>query len=125
MTELAQRFASAVRFHRAGRLSEAETLYRNILEQEPRHDHTLHLLGVLVHQTGRHLEAIDLMSRALAVHGPEADWHSNLAAAYLEVKRWVEAAAHCREAIRLKPDHADAHHNLGVALRAQGNLDEA
>ena len=30
-----------------------------------------------------------------------------------------------REAIRLKPDYAEAHNNLGIALTDQGKLDEA
>ena len=36
-----------------------------------------------------------------------------------------EAIAEYREAMRLKPDFAEAHINLGVALRDQGKLDEA
>ena len=36
-----------------------------------------------------------------------------------------EAIAAYREAIRLKPDYAEAHYNLGIALRGQGKLDEA
>ena len=37
----------------------------------------------------------------------------------------TEAIAAFREAIRLKPDLASAHYNLGNALRVQGKLDEA
>ena len=36
-----------------------------------------------------------------------------------------EAIAAYREAIRLKPDDAEAHYNLGIALSGQGKLDEA
>ena len=36
-----------------------------------------------------------------------------------------EAVAAYREAIRLKPDVAVAHSNLGIVLIAQGKLDEA
>ena len=37
----------------------------------------------------------------------------------------TEAIAEYREAIRLKPDYAEAHFNLGIALSDQGKLDEA
>ena len=36
-----------------------------------------------------------------------------------------EAIAEYREAIRLKPDYAEAHDNLGIALEARAKLDEA
>ncbi len=35
------------------------------------------------------------------------------------------ATTEYREVIRLKPDDALAHFNLGIALAAQGNLEEA
>ena len=35
------------------------------------------------------------------------------------------AIASYREAIRLKPDYAEAHNNLGTALRDKGQLDDA
>jgi Flp pilus assembly protein TadD len=125
MPSITQRLAQAVQHHQAGRLGEAEALYRAILSEAPRQADALHLLGVLVHQTGRHAEAIDLIRRALALHGPHPVFHSNLAAVYLAADSLDEAVAHSREAIRLKPDLADAHANLGVALRRQGLFDEA
>jgi hypothetical protein len=36
-----------------------------------------------------------------------------------------EAIAEFREALRLKPDFAEAHTNIGLALQAEGRLDEA
>ena len=36
-----------------------------------------------------------------------------------------EAIAACRQAIRIKPDYAEAHNNLGNALKDIGQLDEA
>ena len=36
-----------------------------------------------------------------------------------------EAIAHLRAAVRLDPDSAGAHYNLGIAFVYQGQLDEA
>ena len=41
----------ALAHHRAGRLAEAETLYRQVLSLVPGHAEVLHLLGVLAGQT--------------------------------------------------------------------------
>ncbi len=120
-----QRLALAVQHHEAGRLREAEALYRSVLQEAPRQPHALHLLGVAVHQTGRHREAIDLINQALALHGPHPVFHSNLAAVYLAAGLLVEAEGHCREALRLNPNLPDARANLGIALRRKGQLAEA
>src|SRR5439155_26859224 len=83
MSSVAQRLAQAVGHHQAGRLAEAEALYRAILAESPGQPHALHLLGVLAHQAGRPQEALDLIGRALAAHGPHPAFHSNLSAVYL------------------------------------------
>ena len=36
-----------------------------------------------------------------------------------------EAAAEFRTAIALRPDHSETHNNLGVVLKAQGQINEA
>ena len=46
-------FSKALQHHQAGRLSDAEALYREVLRSEPRHSDSLHLLGVIAHQVGR------------------------------------------------------------------------
>jgi Flp pilus assembly protein TadD len=41
------------------------------------------------------------------------------------MRKLPEAVAELGQAVRLRPDFAQAHHNLGVALAELGNLDEA
>ena len=125
MLTIAERMSQGVAHHQAGRLPEAEAIYRAVLQEDPRHPHALHLLGVIAHQAGRQREAIDLIGQALAAFGPHPVFHSNLSAVYLALRLFDEAAAHAREALRLNPAFADAHNNLGVALRERGRLAEA
>ncbi len=118
-------FAEALRHHQAGRLGEAELLYRQILAADPRHADSLHLLGVVAHQVGRHDVAVELIGRAVAVESGEASFHSNLGMALQALGRLDEAASSYRRAIALKADFAEAHDNLGVVLQALGRPDEA
>ena len=48
-----QAFDLALQHLGAGRLAEAEAIYRQILAQEPNHAGSLHNLGVIANQTGR------------------------------------------------------------------------
>ena len=51
--------------------------------------------------------------------------HTDLAIALDNSGDRPGAIAEYREAIRLKPDHAEAHCNLGLALRQQGQYAES
>ncbi len=120
-----QAFDLALRHHQAGRLQEAEQLYRQILTQQPGHADALHFLGVIAHQTGRHDTAVDLIRQAIALKPNYPEAYSNLGSALREKRQLAEATAACRQAIVLKADFFDAYYNLGHALRDQGQMDEA
>jgi tetratricopeptide (TPR) repeat protein len=76
MAELATEpnFDLAMRHHRAGRLKEADQLYRQILTQNPRHAPALHYLGVLAYQAGQNNAALDLIRRAIALAPNDENW---------------------------------------------------
>jgi predicted O-linked N-acetylglucosamine transferase (SPINDLY family) len=120
-----QTFTLAFQHHQAGRLWEAEGLYRQILAVQPNHAESLHHLGVIAHQTGRHDYAIELMRAALACDPNLHAAHSNLGEAYRMTGRLEEAIASYRRALQLQPEIAEIHNNLGLALASQGKLDEA
>lgn len=73
-----QLLESGVSQHQAGRLAEAESLYRCILAQQPNHADAMHLLGIVAGQTGRSDMAEDLMRQAIRVKPDHAQAHSNL-----------------------------------------------
>jgi len=117
--------ARAVQAHRAGRLAEAEGIYRRILLTDANHADALHFLGVLSHQSGRHEIAIDLIGAAIRQNDRVPAFHNNLANALNAQGKLPEAAAAYGRALSLKPDHVEAHYNLGIVLQAQGKLEEA
>ena len=120
-----QTFATAMQHHRGGRLSEAESLYRQILQSDSNHADALHMLGVLAHQTGRQQLAVDMISRAIAQNGQVPAFHNNLGNAFAAAGKWQDAETSYRRALDRKRDYAQAHYNLGCALRAQARFDEA
>jgi tetratricopeptide (TPR) repeat protein/2-polyprenyl-3-methyl-5-hydroxy-6-metoxy-1,4-benzoquinol methylase len=124
MTET-QLFKSAIRHHQAGQLADAERIYRQILAANPSHFGSLHLLGILAHQVGRHDAAIDLFGRAIACNDRVPECHYNMGLALAAAGRMQEAAAEFATAIALKDDYAEAHMNLGNAYKSLGRGEQA
>jgi predicted O-linked N-acetylglucosamine transferase (SPINDLY family) len=120
-----QAFELALQHHQAGRVQEAEQLYRRVLAQQPEHIDAMHNLGVLAHQTGRNSIAVDLIRRAIVLRPDFAEAHSNFGSVLTDMGQLDEAIAACRQAIALKPNLPGAHSNLGNALRDKGQVDEA
>ncbi len=120
-----QDLTAALKHHQAGRLSEAEALYRHVLDRQPNHADALHLLGVLASQLQRYEIASDLIRRAILVKPDFPEAHVNLGVALRHQKRLDEAVASFRQAIAIRPGYAEAHHHLGCALRDKGDLAEA
>jgi tetratricopeptide (TPR) repeat protein len=119
-----QVFAEGIRHHQAGRLREAESLYRQVLAADPRHADSLNLLGVIACAAGRAATGIDLIGQAIAIDPRIASYHYNVAVAYQDIEQLDQAIKHYRAAIALKSDYADAHNNLGNALIDQGKYAE-
>jgi predicted O-linked N-acetylglucosamine transferase (SPINDLY family) len=115
----------ALQHHQAGRLPEAEALYRQVLQARPDHPDALYRLGVIAYHAGRHAEAVELMGNAIATGAAVPEFHSDIGEAYRALGDLARAEVHIRRALALKPAYANAHNNLGNVLQAQGRLDEA
>jgi tetratricopeptide (TPR) repeat protein len=117
-------FADAFARHHAGDLPGAEQLYRAMLGDQPGHVDALHLLGVLLHQAGRHAEALDFIVRSLALV-PSAAAYTNQGSVLHALGRLDAALASHEEAVRHAPDLAAAHTNKAGVLMALSRYAEA
>jgi tetratricopeptide (TPR) repeat protein/2-polyprenyl-3-methyl-5-hydroxy-6-metoxy-1,4-benzoquinol methylase len=118
-------FDLAFQHHTAGRLAEAETLYREILRSEPQHAEALHGLGFIAWQVGDHAAATELIGAAILMQPATAHYHNNLGLPLQALGRLAEASASYRRALVLNPGYAQAHYNLGNVLKGQGRLGDA
>lgn len=108
----------------AGRLAEAETIYRKLLARRPDDPAALHGLAIVAIQAGHPGPAAALLRRALALQAT-ADRLVDLGWALgLSGDRDGAIAAE-RQAIALDPGHAQAHYNLACDLHAGNRLTEA
>jgi tetratricopeptide (TPR) repeat protein len=115
----------AIDLHRAGRLLEAERIYRRILQVEPGHADALHLLGLVAGQAGHADAAIDLIGQAIAANPGAPSYHANLAMLHEKEGRSADAGRAASRALDLDPSHAGALFCLANAQRAQDRYDQA
>ena len=108
-------FQQGERLHAAGRLHEAERLYREVLAVDPRHADSTHMLGVVALQTGHPDAALDLFDGAIALKPLVSSYHVRRAHALLALGRPKEAVAAGRIALRTKSNNAEAYQVLGHA----------
>jgi tetratricopeptide (TPR) repeat protein/SAM-dependent methyltransferase len=111
--------------HNAGRLAEAESLYRRVLAQNPNHPDALHLCGMAGLQQGKGEDALDLVSRAIAAAPRNAAYHATLGRGLATLGRSREAVAAFDTALRISPGDAAVLNDRGTALRATGDTSAA
>lgn len=102
--------------HQAGRLSEAEQLYRQILAAQPDHSDSLHLLSVISYQRGDYAQALAQIDLALDKNPGNGLLWNQRGLSLQRLKRFEEALSSIDRALASWPDHPEALCNRGAAL---------
>ena len=110
---LPQNLTTAARLHQAGKLAEAEKMYRAILDVDPRHFDVRYLLGAMFLQQQRFGEAEQQIGLAIEIRPDVPEAYYNRGLALLKLRRIGEALASLDNCIALKPGHGQA-----IALRS-------
>ena len=90
-------------FHAAGRLDEAQAVYRQVLSLDPEQAGAWNLLGVVAHQQGRYAEALDFTGRAIRLRPDVADFYANHATALRSTAQEDRAADALNKALAMDP----------------------
>jgi tetratricopeptide (TPR) repeat protein len=115
---------TARRHYHAGKLAEAEKIYRQVLQNQPKHAEAMHLLGALVGQRGNIDAAIDLIRRSIGIKGEDAEAHGNLGILLAKQRRFDEAIVALSEAARLRPGDAAILNSLGNVATVLNRTEE-
>ena len=116
---------NAIDLHQQGQLGQAEALYRQVLEIDPRNADALHLLGLIAYQTGYHQDSVEMISRAIEINPSVSIYHYNRGMPLHELEQFDAAVASYDTAIALNPDLAVAYSNRGNALKELKQFDAA
>jgi Flp pilus assembly protein TadD len=101
ISQLRAAMQQALHHHQAGRLSEAERLYRGILQVRPNDPEINNALGIALQGQGKPDEAAAAFRRAVTVAPDYAPGHSNLGNLFFGQDKLAEAEACYRQALAL------------------------
>ncbi|WP_258122642.1 tetratricopeptide repeat-containing sulfotransferase family protein [Mesorhizobium onobrychidis] len=100
-------------------------LYRQVLAQKANHAAAAHFLGLLLHQTGRSAEGLDLLEQSVRLQPKNPDFLNNLGTVMRDLGRVSAAVDFFRGAVAIRPDQLAARDNLGSSLKQLGQFEGA
>ncbi len=124
MATLTETLSTALQRQQEGQSSEAERIYRALIQQQPDYIDARNLLGALLYQQNRCDAALEQFEQVMHLQ-PSSDSYNSMGVALKGLGRTQEAADYYRKALALQPDRAEIHNNLANALRDFGQFDEA
>ena len=115
----------AIQNHKENNFEIAEKLYKEILNIDPDHFKSIHLLGTLSAQIKNFDQAKKFLEKAIKIKNDYSETHYNLGNVLIELGE-IQKAINCFEkVIQINPDNADAHNNLGNLLKELGKIHDA
>src|SRR5262249_40594394 len=82
----------AIGHHRAGRLADADRLYREILSTDPAHADALHGLGIVAAQAGKHEVGAQLILKAMSLHPERGEYNASVGNVLMARQKYAEAS---------------------------------
>ena len=110
---------------KAGALASAQALLEHILARQPRHAPSLYMLGLILAQTARAQQAVDMLCRALEIEPDNAQTYFGLGFAMCKLKQFAAGVECYDKAIALRPGFAQAACDRGNALIELGQHAQA
>jgi Flp pilus assembly protein TadD len=125
MSTINETLQNGVEHHRAGRLREAEDMYRKVLELHPRHAGAVHLLGLLAFQVGRTPQSLELLREAMRLDAFNPLFPADLADICAKLGMRADAMAAYDKSLSLDPNQADVLAGRGQLKLRQCQWNEA
>jgi len=109
-------FQEAMRLQEAGRFDEAQIRYREILNFDPEHAPSLHMMGMIAHELGRNDIAEELIRRSISLNPKDFSSHNSLGNVLKKLGRYEDAITSYKKAVNLSPDFVFAYNNIGITF---------
>lgn len=118
-------FQTAMEHHKNGRITEAEELYHKVLDQDPGHADSHHLLGVIAFEQKDYLQAETKILKALSLCPGLPLFHCNLGLVYEGMENYARALEQYIKVINQDSGHYEALYRAGLCCQAMDDVDGA
>jgi len=122
--EIQGKLNTALKYHQNGQLSEAEIIYKLVIDEEPCNANAQNLYGILLFQQKRFDESVECGKKAVEID-PSAYFYINLGNAYIEKGDADSAIDSYYHALNLEPDNPKIFYNLAHSYKSKSDLDAA
>ncbi len=124
-TSVEQLFQQGNAAQNAGKYSQAEAIWRRVLQIDPKDADAYYNLGVALYYQKKLEQAIAAYNKAIQLNPKLAEVYNGLGIVLGKQGKLEQAIAAFKKAIQLNPNYANAYNNLGIVLRNQGKLEQA
>ena len=118
-------FEQAIQHHQSGQLEQAKRKYQEILDMNPQHADSSHLLGLVEYQHGNYVKAVERIQQAVLISPEQPVFFNNLGNVLKEMGQLDRSVQSYQQALKINPQYAEAHNNLGNVLKEMERLDES
>lgn len=115
----------ALQLQQNGELLQAQTIYQDILKEDPANHNALHLSGLIEIHHRNYANAIIFIRKAIQINNKSANYFINLGVALHESAQHKEAVTNFDWALLLDPQNFEAYYNRGNAYVAIGDFEQA
>ena len=123
--DISRLFEQAIQHHQVGQLEQAKKKYQEILDTNPQHADSSHLLGLVEYQYGNYVKAIEHIQQAVLISPEQPVFLNNLGNVLKEMGELDRSVQAYQQALEVAPEDAEIHNNLGVTLKEMGELDRS
>jgi len=117
--------AQTWKVHQQGNASQAERVYRSVVEREPNHVNAWCYLGIALHDLRQYAQSVAAYERALSLQPKFPIALNNMGNSLRYLGRVQEADNAFQKAIDLTPDYFNAYRNRGTLHAWTGRVDLA
>lgn len=122
MTTISEALQLASKYQRAKLFTQAEEVYCQIIDVNPKQSEALYGLGMLAQQQGKYQNAEQFFQAALQLEPQAAAIHNSLGFTLQQQGKLEEAIACYKKALEILPDWIEVQINISNILHIQGKL---